>query len=292
MIVSSAELGMLHVEKSVFAPNSLFAESLPFEFAVGWDLPGGGNPYDSCGRWSHNKPSDGCLDLEAHSQLHLDGLDHVGQVYVKKRVQTCYRASCPVCYEDWVSDEADKATYRILEFAKRHKIIHVYASVPVSDYFLEYPKLRAKMYRMIKKCGIWGGMVMFHPWRQDELTLNWCFSPHFHILGCGWVYGTGMNYEKSGWVVGKIEDVGDRDPFSTIRYQLSHCGINEKYHSVTWFGGMNYRFKIAKMPEKVATCPFCGRDLKPVKWVGLGENPLEDLKKGGYWLDPGGWEYG
>lgn len=279
-MISPEGLGIQHVEKSVFSPIPLDSD-----FAVGWRLPGQGSAYGTCGKWHHYE---GCLDVASHNQMRLDGSDHVGQVYIKKIHQSCYRADCPICFEDWVTREADRATYRILEFAKRHKIVHVTASVPLKDYSLPITKLREKVYKLIKKCGIWGGMLIYHPFRQNEITQIWYFSPHFHILGCGWVHGTKQEYEASGWVV---KNIGVREPFTVIRYQLSHCGIHDNYHAVTWFGGMNYRFKIPKMPEQKAVCPICGQELQHVIYEGE-QDPIVDFPKGGYWLNPGGWRYG
>lgn len=277
--------GIPHVTKSI---KPLFWAGEATE----WDLPGRGYPYSGCGKY---RSSEGCLDLEAHSQMHFDGEDHVGQVYIKRIHQSCYRASCPTCFEDWISREADRAAYRLLAAAKgRGKIIHVTVSVPQSDYLLgitegKFTELRKKAYRIIKKCGVWGGLLIYHPFRQDDLTLGWYYSPHFHILGYGWIHGVKAEYESSGWIV---KNIGVReDPFTVVRYQLSHCGNHPSYHSVTWFGGLAYnKLRIPPMPEVKHVCPLCGAELRPVVFVG-GPDPLMDLPKNGYWVGPDGWEY-
>jgi len=47
-------------------------------------------------------------------------------------------------------------------------------------------------------------------------------SPHFHILGYGWVHHVKENYESNGWIV---KNLGIRNSVrATAHYQLSHCG--------------------------------------------------------------------
>ena len=78
----------------------------------------------------------------------------------------------------------------------------------------------------------------------------------------------------------------------TVLYQLSHCGIHDKHHTITWFGSLSYnklRVKMMDGPRK--RCPVCGRALIRVGWFGQGPDPLDGQPEGEYRLDPDGWRY-
>jgi len=116
---------------------------------------------------------------------------------------------------------------------------------------------------------------------------RWYFSPHFHMLGYGWIRNTAENYSRTGWVV---KNVGVRKSVvATAQYQLSHAGIHESCHTVTWFGGLSYnKLRVPMEEEPVDKCPLCGRPLVWLRWVGEGDPPLPD-EEGSYYVDPGGW---
>lgn len=154
----------------------------------------------------------------------------------------------------------------------------------------EYPKIRVLVYKVLKEVGFYGGSMIFHPFRLSDLGV-WYFSPHFHVVGYGWINGEKVSkvYEKREIVIknlGLRKNVG-----ATALYQLSHAGVNGKYHTITWFGCLAYnKFSFIDI-EVEERCPLCGAELKRVIWVGEGDNPLEGFEEGGYWIDPGGWVY-
>lgn len=261
---------------------------------AGWSLPGHGEAYSSCGDWYYK----GCLQVTAHRQNLLD-VDTAGRVYAKRMMSTCLRAECPTCFQKWAAKEAHAITYR-LEQAKKGrmhfgKVIHVTVSLPKSDYGLvdAYPKLRPKIYKLLKRVGFFGGSMIFHPFRFDKNTKEPYFSPHFHMLGYGWIRGKKVAsiYRRSGYI---IKNLGIRDSvFQTALYQLSHAGVKPGVHTVTWFGQLSYN-KLKVKPEEVEpnVCPLCGAKLREIIWLGApGTDPLGDRPEGEYWIEPGGWAY-
>lgn len=243
---------------------------------LGWDLPSHGSAYFDCGKWRLK----GCLNVEDHVQ---DGIleSMVGKIFVKIHRRSCLRAECPICYEKWAGKEASKVEWRLMAWSGRGEPIHVVVSPKNKDiHLLKYTSLRQKCYDIAQSSGFLGGSCIFHPYRQRK-DKSWYFSPHFHLIGFGWIKGTKSGYKKHGWIV---KNVGVRKTISgTALYQLSHCGIHEKYHSVTWFGKLSYnRLKVPEKPIEKEVCPICGKRLREL-WY-FGKEPLPKVE-GEYWLD-------
>ena len=211
-----------------------------------------------------------------------------GKIYVKIYKRTCARAECPICYESWAGKEGGKIQDRLQRSRKKSRPIHLIVSPPVEFWIRHsFEELRREAYRIAKKSGFKGGSCIFHPFRQNELTKEWYFSPHFHMIGFGWIQHTKEGYQEHGWVV---KNAGIRKTVGgTALYQLSHAGIHGSYHTVTWFGSLAYnKLKIpAQVPEKEC-CPICGEPLKDLWYFGGQDLPEEE---GEYWLDPEGWFY-
>ncbi|GAI05300.1 unnamed protein product, partial [marine sediment metagenome] len=210
------------------------------------------------------------------------------------------RAECPVCYEKWAAKEAHAITYRLEEAKKGNmgwgKVVHLTVSIPISDYHLvseAYSKLRPKVYKTLKKVGFFGGSCIFHPYRVNKGTKKWYFSPHFHILGYGWIRGKKVAsvYKSTGYIV--VNHGVRKSVFATALYQLSHAGVKSGVHTVTWFGCLAYnKAKVKPEVREPEVCPLCGAELRPVVWLGAeGTDPLGDLPEGEYWVEPGGWAY-
>lgn len=292
-------VGRKQKQEMAFEPRQ---KKLDFGGLLGWSLPGHGEPYHDCGETLVF----GCLDVEAHSQACLDK-DVIGKVFLDLRKRACLRAICPICYEKWAGKEAHKIEYRLSQWRSSGKAIHLMISVPRNLWHIPLEDLRPKIYKVARRVGFFGGSCIVHPFRQrcdycgspkdtfTESCLNcghshfkWVFSPHFHLIGFGWIRGNRVKeqYEKSGWIT---KNLGIRSSvFSTAHYQLSHCGIKEGKHSVTWFGRLAYN-KLKVVPEIVEkrTCPLCGADLVSLLWVGGGLCPYE--AEGEYYDIPANW---
>ena len=241
----------------------------------GWDLPSHGEAYDHCGTILSDK---GCLNVSGHSQLSLDFENTSGKIFVKRYAFSCDRAECPVCYEKWASKRARKIEGRILAFKKPFLFgnpIHVVVSVPPSLYGLAekgYEKLRGLVYGVLKEVGFKGGSCIYHPFRKSEFN-SWYFSPHFHVIGYGWIKGDIVSkvYRRENFI---IKNLGTRESvFATAMYQLSHAGIHSDYHTITWFGCLSYNKFSYKEQKEVEVCPICGQELKNIVWVGGVDNP-------------------
>lgn len=266
-------------------PSSVHGGILPLAKSTGvsgWVLPGHGEPYADCGSWR----TKGCLNVEGHNQQGIFE-KMAGKVYVKVFKRTCARAECPVCYESWAGKEASKIEWR-LDAWPYGKVVHVVVSPSFEDIGkLTYEKLRRKAYVILKKNGVLGGSVIFHHNRQHKKTKEWYFRPHFHVLAYGWVHGTREGFRSHGWV---IKNVGIRKTVSgTALYQLSHAGVHDKFHTITWFGNLSYnKLKVPpRVPEKEC-CPICGQELRDLWYFGGLDLPEEE---GFYWMDPEGWRY-
>lgn len=214
-----------------------------------------------------------------------------------------------------MSRSSDRITHRVVEWWKLHprfsghwiKPIHVVVSVPplaATKYVEKYRRMRDIATGEALKAGFIGGAMIFHPFRHkdygnesleldnmEKVDLNhgWYYSPHFHLIGFGWM----KPWDVDGWIVKNIGVRGDSPKqhriFELARYQLSHCGVNSKYHTITWIGELSaHKFKAPPMPRAdVVKCEECGAFFYP---VACDHHHTFD-KEGIYSVDPPGWHY-
>lgn len=269
----------------------------------GWQLPGNGKKRESCGTF---KKFDGCLNWPAHVD---------GKVKIRRVHWHCNSLACPVCAGHAMSRAADRITHRIVEWWTQHprwaghriKPIHAVVSVPPRDaekYAGKYRRLRDIAVEEAKKAGLIGGAMIFHPFRHKDygneslepenmekvdLSKGWFYSPHFHLIGFGWM----QPWDVDGWIVKNIGVRGntpkDHRIFELARYQLSHCGVNSKYHTTTWIGELSaHKFTAPPMPcADVVKCPECRAFFYPVTC----DHHHTVEKEGIFMVDPGGWRY-
>jgi hypothetical protein len=55
----------------------------------------------------------GCTKTHLHDKTTLDGVNHHGNAYVKKRIRRCFNPRCPECFKAWAVREAKVAAWRI-----------------------------------------------------------------------------------------------------------------------------------------------------------------------------------
>jgi len=180
-----------------------------------------------------------------------------------------------------------------------------------------FRRSRERSYEIAGDCGIVAGASIPHPARmrcsscgehpiQDyseecpkcgSRSFEWYFSPHFHVVGLGWTEGTAENYEKTGWIV---KGLGIRKSvFWTMEYLLSHAGIRKGVHTVTWFGRLcsNRMEKTPILGKIREICPYCGRDLHPLRFCGTEDPPplqafaddVDRLVAAAWILEPSEW---
>jgi len=245
-----------------------------------WHLPATKEAHDWCGNWS----TMGCLNVKAHKNTEAHG-----KAFVKTFQRSCYRPDCETCFKKWLARESNKATRRIEKYEKQSgkKAKHIIVSVPSWLYYKPKKELAKESYKILKDVGCIGGTTIFHPFRYRKELRQWYYSPHFHIIGFGWIEKTTENYHKNGWVV---KNKGVRDStFATIYYQLSHAGIKKNNHTLVWFGDLSYsKLKVKKEPNS-NECPACKAKLRPVFHYGLfGYVPPPETEIE-MWVEPEGW---
>jgi len=145
-----------------------------------------------------------------------------------------------------------------------------------NDKFMRFDLLKSKARKLIEQAGIEGGLMIYHPFAFDKKSGEWVKRPHFHVVGFGWVVNTKKISDSDGWI---IKNKGLRDNLhSTIYYQLSHAGVSDEVHSITWFGSLGYRakysdrFKVDEEDES-SFCDYCGIMLVEFAYVGLDRPP-------------------
>lgn len=221
-----------------------------------WDsytLPGQGSSLKSCHKW-FNK---GCLNRHLHER---------GDVFVASILKQCARSGCPLCFESWMNREANAMTRRItkmMEISKR-KVSHVTVVFPPSMHNYPAKKLSRILRPYLKKVGIIGGSKVLHPFRFDKEN-KWMpkIFPHYHLICFGWIENTAEIYEKTGIIINKISTLyNETDVFRTVKYQLTHCGVKEKTHSVTYFGNISYsKLRVEKEEIELFLCPECSLEI-------------------------------
>lgn len=238
-----------------------------------------------------------CYEKWASREASRAGYRLLNYVCSKKRVRKIF------------SVVDDDKRYRLIEGAFRsakRKVIHVVFSPPSDVIHLNVRVLRTRLYKIAKDCGLFSGLAIFHPFRQRCVVcggskpfkkercsscrgteFEWYFSPHFHVLGFGWIVKVKRGFERHGWVV-KNEGVR-KTVHGTLTYQLSHAGVHKNHHVVTWFGGLSYRkLFLDPMPDVVRVCPLCHRKLVDLVFIGGLDRPPPD-KEGRYYLPMSDW---
>ncbi len=266
---------------------------------------GTGDSKDYCGQFM----TEGCDNVNSHPK---------GMLFARNRRLSCKKSECPKCWDIWLIREASRITERIDKYrllAQREgwrntKPIHVIVSPPKWKQNITFTELKKEMRKMAKRAGVFGGCVMFHAYRLTKDGKNWYYSPHFHIIGYGWVKNTKKISSDEGWV---IKNKGVRDSsgsvYNTVGYLLSHTAIADGVSSVTWFGDLGYRAKYSfeLKPDIIDcnndTCPFCNQYLvlfelvsmdrpPPDKewsglietWVGMAVETLDEMFERKFWL--------
>jgi hypothetical protein len=245
----------------------------------------------------------GCLRTDLHDHTTLDGVNHAGNIYIKKIFHSCDKPECPTCFKrGWAIREAGKAESRLKEASKRFGIAeHIIDSIPVKEYGLPFEKLKANSLKAMAARHYVGGIMIFHAQRfanfaeaaRKGIPAGWRYSPHFHYLGfLDGGYGSCRGCQKSRqecWGCKGFEGLTRRlnvtdghivkvkgarkTIFGTLWYQMNHMTIvhrKVRAHTVSWNGICSYKkLKLQKEDRiKRDVCPLCGQELVPVEYVG------------------------
>ena len=241
---------------------------------LGYKMPGSAKEkfHDWCGTWGVK----GCLNHEEHPE---------NKDYAKPYLKSCYRALCSVCKNPWLYREASTATKRIEKYEDfvnkpaKHLMWSPAPNNPIIHKSLK--TLRKACYSAMKEVGIEGAAVIFHAYRNKVIkgSKQWYYSPHFHLVGFGWLEGTKKHYAKNNTV---IVNLGTRQSvFATFVYQLSHCAIKKGRHSLTWIGSLSYsKLKMPDDEEGEEKCPYCNEKLVVLEICSGFDPPEKDFTEG------------
>ncbi|RZD43722.1 MAG: hypothetical protein CXT78_07705 [Thaumarchaeota archaeon] len=211
----------------------------------------------------------------------------------------CGRIGCEVCAKRAGARIAKKIERRVTLYSLRIQKLskgrrtplasHVVEAVNPNSEFWTYTKEKQNrlLKRMRRIAGISGGCVISHPWRFDKSDLTPVYSPHKHLIAFGWVKedATELIKEKLGIdvIYFKVRNGTLRhrvDVFAVAYYQLSHCAVSHRKHSLQWFGNLaNNKISNKTLAqykdeeyilqdeeiEKSKCCPVCCERLTPAR---------------------------
>ena len=295
--MSSSELNTLRRGEGDSSTSKGILSIRQSSFSADFETTGNGEKRDSCGVFF----SKGCLETHLHKpvelpkgvnlQISLDEKAMPHGVYYERWVHRCFRQACPICWKKWASRETSRASQRLRAFklkGRNLKPIHIIVGIPNVDYELGIVEMRKKVYKALKRVHLLGGMCIYHSKRWKDGAAY--YSPHFHILGYGWITDVRKNFVVSGYVVKNLRI--RKTVEGTIWYQLSHAGYHGKHHTVTWFGCLSYnKLRILKEIAVKHCCPFCKGELKQILWIGDGFCPVPDVEGFMGYGDSQGWVY-
>jgi len=240
-----------------------------------WNLPSSKEKKDTCGKFK----TLGCFNVFYHPN---------NQALIQYTKLSCFRSACEYCWmEKWLARESRRATLRIENYQKIlvqlgktrfTNPIHIIVSPSWDDKFMRFDLEKKRCRELLDEAGVHSGLIIYHPFKLDKKKMKWVCMPHFHVIGFGWVLGDYVKKisKENGWV---IKNKGVRKSLhSTIYYLLSHAGVAEHIHSVTWFGDLGYRSKYAELikvenEESNDCCEFCGKTLVNAVFVATDRGP-------------------
>ncbi len=237
-----------------------------------------------------------CGDLDSHGGKVVMGEDYTGKSFVRIRHWWCHDPKCPICFAHGWAVRGARGILDRLRTAEslgmgKHEAFVV--SVPPELRHLPERELRKLSYRAMRRRGIIGGEVTFHPFRNDWKNRFLPYSPHYHVEGfvkgdiiqkcrgcvhdrddcsrCDGFKGRQMRaYEKDRFIVKMMDK--RKSEFGSIWYTLNHAGINVKftgrYEAWKWFGSCAKRkFKTVKSAS-LDSCYVCGGETEDAIYVG------------------------
>jgi len=242
----------------------------------GFHLPGTKEKKPTCGEWAWK----GCNNIKGHEGKIFNDADCTNKGYVTNFQMCCFRADCEYCKLNWSYRLASKGTRRFERYQEvsktKYEPSHIIISVPDWDYGKskkELSQIAREKLKDIIVAGSFGGCIIFHPFRNKFIDgkLRWYYSPHFHVMGYGWLMPTDTEESREirrGWIITKAVDKDKngkplkRSIFQTLSYILSHAGIKKRNHTLTWFGDLSYcKLEMEKEDYQQGKCPICENKL-------------------------------
>jgi len=210
-------------------------------------------------------------------------------------VKNCHSRGCPICFRTgWAGRQARAASDKLIAGGDLYERVgeslgrgvrHIVFS-PDQDSTVErvrtvegFEDIYRELHEVVQYAGLNGYMVVFHPfrqvkdWRGEKIPGRWYESPHFHVLGYGWLMKSDRFNEATGWIYYNVDSedgkVRDRDEIrGTIKYLLTHAGISygpKRFQVVRWAKMIANckmgRKKYSKITDKPVKCECCETDL-------------------------------
>lgn len=185
---------------------------------------------------------------------------------------SCMLRTCPACWRRWAAKEARAAALRtwagtqmIAPRRTGRRLVH--AVISFKDRNVPLPFLRKTAIKELKKHGLSGGLVIYHPFRQVDDHFVPDGYVHFHVIGLARGH-IEPGSELDDYVFKVILDARRndyrgfqrwREISATVFYLLTHCGILKGRHALTYYGELSYNQLSNGVIE--AACP--GLELKP-----------------------------
>ena len=261
----------------------------------GWELAGQSKPYSvkdgdksNCGEWVYY----GCKNTELHTNNLLTKITN--PVFIKPTKFNCNRLRCKECYARTSFFRSTKIAKRIKDFRKKEAFYesgtylvetHVVVS-PRGEIDDTYVSIRKKVIKLLQDVGVIGGVLVVHHFRKDVEGKHTKKGLHFHCVGYApraRVDGLEVKrqFKKENFAI--VHNKGRRKSTQkTVSYLLNHCSINEKHHSITWFGKLSYSNMKGpggsndyEKQEEIRSCPMCQSKLVKLTYVGLDRPPDE-----------------
>ena len=166
--------------------------------------------------------------------------------YAKGKRSHCWSLTCPVCANDTAlrignKVEAQFETHRVLKEKQGYDLdpLGHWVISPVQELMKSamqtvsgFNAIRKHTEHDLMAVGASGGVLVIHPWRQQEDY--WKFSPHFHGIVRGYLDTDLFREMNPGWVIKKIH--ADSNIISigqTAAYLATHMGIGEVERDVS-----------------------------------------------------------
>jgi len=239
---------------------------------LGFRMPGSNNEpkKETCGQWGYRV----CQNTSCHPG---------GMEYAERFQVSCFDALCPTCKGAWAHRQSKTATIKLKKYSKKFHTPakHLtWSPDPNNPKFVEMgiKKLRKACRIDLKAVGFKGGMIVLHMFRDKEIDGRkfWYVSPHFHIIGFGWIEGTKEMSAKSGAIV---RNLGVRDSiYNTVLYQLSHASIKKGVQTVTWVASLSYNKGESSKEDNSLCCPYCDDRLAVLQTTVVFKPPSVDWK--------------
>lgn len=241
---------------------------------IAFELPSQGEPLIDCGEV---RAKAWCPDC---------------QTFKHELLNYCSRSECPTCSLNTAAKAAIRITERmqsylelLVDHKKNARLSHVTFSQHPDDYS-DFKSMRKRLYQVMKRAGVRGACVIFHPFRfrdfeGNEVPWKHCslnpnaegpvidsirlYSPHWHTIGTGWLIPSDEFEERTGWIYKKHGTLDSRDDvFYCASYLVSHMGINDAVRSITYMGECSYNRMVIEsewVDQEPVLCPDCGCQL-------------------------------